>query len=278
MRGDQDSSGIIASANTDADARLFSAPLIPARNTVRNQRARTPSTCFLASSCSNTITKITNSTLARLTDPNHPNPKRYHIMPPKSRIYQLAPPPEGYVPPPPKPASTTPKQASKSTSSKLGSSATAQEVLEDVVSKYVKNTPQRVKLLDTFMAFLVVVGALQFVYCCIVGNFVSPFASSITPMFSLLFPAYPIGPSFAPQWFLEAVHATLSLHGQTADNTCSHSTPSSPASAPPSANSSSQPRFASRPIPRTRPNSGPSPTNARLRTTFSAPYYCISSV
>lgn len=34
-------------------------------------------------------------------------------------------------------------------------------------------TPQRVKLLDAFMAFLAVVGALQFVYCVIVGNFVS---------------------------------------------------------------------------------------------------------
>jgi hypothetical protein len=36
----------------------------------------------------------------------------------------------------------------------------------------VTKTPQRVKLLDTFMAFLVVVGALQFLYVVIVGNFV----------------------------------------------------------------------------------------------------------
>jgi hypothetical protein len=107
--------------------------------------------------------------------PNPPNSSlpQPPIMPPKSRIHQLAPPPAGYVPPPPKPATTTTsKPAARSTSSKLGSSATAQEVLEDVWSKYVKNTPQRVKLLDSFMAFLVVVGALQFVYCCIVGNFV----------------------------------------------------------------------------------------------------------
>lgn len=34
-------------------------------------------------------------------------------------------------------------------------------------------TPQRTKLVDTFMAFLVVVGVLQFVYCVIAGNFVS---------------------------------------------------------------------------------------------------------
>lgn len=33
-------------------------------------------------------------------------------------------------------------------------------------------TPQRVKLVDVFMAFLVVVGGLQFVYCVLVGNYV----------------------------------------------------------------------------------------------------------
>jgi hypothetical protein len=30
-----------------------------------------------------------------------------------------------------------------------------------------------VKLIDVFMAFLVVVGGLQFVYCVLVGNYVS---------------------------------------------------------------------------------------------------------
>lgn len=35
-----------------------------------------------------------------------------------------------------------------------------------------QKTPQRVKLLDTFMAFLIVVGALQFAYVVLVGNFV----------------------------------------------------------------------------------------------------------
>jgi hypothetical protein len=42
----------------------------------------------------------------------------------------------------------------------------------DIWNKYVDKTPQRVKLLDSFMAFLGVVGVLQFVYCVIVGNFV----------------------------------------------------------------------------------------------------------
>jgi len=44
--------------------------------------------------------------------------------------------------------------------------------MQGIYDKYVSKTPQRVKLLDTFMAFLVVVGALQFFYVVLVGNFV----------------------------------------------------------------------------------------------------------
>ena len=38
---------------------------------------------------------------------------------------------------------------------------------------YATSTPQRTKLVDAFMGFLVVVGGLQFLYCVIVGNYVS---------------------------------------------------------------------------------------------------------
>jgi len=47
----------------------------------------------------------------------------------------------------------------------------AQEIAVGIWENYVENTPQRTKLIDVFMAFLVVVGALQFVYCVLVGNF-----------------------------------------------------------------------------------------------------------
>lgn len=47
------------------------------------------------------------------------------------------------------------------------------EVAQSIWNKYVTTTPQRTKLIDVFMAFLVVVGVLQFVYCIIVGNYVS---------------------------------------------------------------------------------------------------------
>ncbi|KAK1600250.1 DAD family-domain-containing protein [Colletotrichum navitas] len=45
------------------------------------------------------------------------------------------------------------------------------QVLTNIYNHYVKNTPQRTKLIDAFMAFLVVVGGLQFLYCVIAGNF-----------------------------------------------------------------------------------------------------------
>lgn len=45
--------------------------------------------------------------------------------------------------------------------------------MQQLWSSYLKNTPQRVKLIDAFMGFLVVVGGLQFLYCLVVGNYVS---------------------------------------------------------------------------------------------------------
>ncbi|KAI0890417.1 DAD family-domain-containing protein [Annulohypoxylon maeteangense] len=36
---------------------------------------------------------------------------------------------------------------------------------------YKANTPQRTKLIDVFMGFLVVVGILQFAYCVLAGNY-----------------------------------------------------------------------------------------------------------
>ena len=57
---------------------------------------------------------------------------------------------------------------------KSKSSNDAQDILPGVWNRYVEKTPQRTKLLDSFMLFLVVVGALQFAYVVLVGNFVSP--------------------------------------------------------------------------------------------------------
>ena len=53
------------------------------------------------------------------------------------------------------------------------SAQSAQDILLQIWNNYLEKTPQRVKLIDVFMAFLVIVGGVQFVYCVLAGNYVS---------------------------------------------------------------------------------------------------------
>ncbi|KAF2217603.1 hypothetical protein CERZMDRAFT_19699, partial [Cercospora zeae-maydis SCOH1-5] len=46
-----------------------------------------------------------------------------------------------------------------------------QSIITHIWSKYQTHTPQRVKLIDTFLGFLLIVGVLQFAYCVLAGNF-----------------------------------------------------------------------------------------------------------
>lgn len=72
-----------------------------------------------------------------------------------------------------RPITPVPKTVVATPRSKSGKqSLNAGEVLTSIWQKYMDTTPQRTKLIDLFMAFLVVVGILQFVYCVIVGNYV----------------------------------------------------------------------------------------------------------
>lgn len=64
-----------------------------------------------------------------------------------------------------------------SSSGQVRNAQDLQEIGLGVWNKYVDETPQRVKLLDAFLVFLIAVGLLQFVYCVVAGNFVS-----ITPV------------------------------------------------------------------------------------------------
>lgn len=69
------------------------------------------------------------------------------------------------------PASATPSKAHHHKAS--SSNQSWDRVVMNVVDHYLKSTPQRTKLIDSFMAFLAVVGALQFLYCVLAGNYVS---------------------------------------------------------------------------------------------------------
>ncbi|KAI1862923.1 hypothetical protein JX265_008969 [Neoarthrinium moseri] len=83
------------------------------------------------------------------------------------------------------PATSTPVAATSSSTAAATPASTATTVKKtsanavqrwdqialNIVDYYQKNTPQRTKLIDVFMAFLVVVGALQFLYCILAGNY-----------------------------------------------------------------------------------------------------------
>ncbi|KAL7792919.1 oligosaccharyl transferase [Trichoderma ceciliae] len=66
----------------------------------------------------------------------------------------------------PKPASTP-----ASTPSAKSIPANWDKVLQNIYQHYMDETPQRTKLIDVFLAFITVVGALQFLYCILAGNY-----------------------------------------------------------------------------------------------------------
>ena len=69
---------------------------------------------------------------------------------------------------------TSSKQQQYKVSSPLAASkASYIQMIKSVWSYYLKNTPQRTRLIDLFMAFLMIVGALQMLYCVLAGNYVS---------------------------------------------------------------------------------------------------------
>jgi len=66
------------------------------------------------------------------------------------------------------------KHSTKSASTSSSGKNSWDQVVLNLVNYYQDKTPQRTKLIDAFLGFLVVVGALQFVYCVLAGNYVSP--------------------------------------------------------------------------------------------------------
>lgn len=70
---------------------------------------------------------------------------------------------------PPAPAAAV---KAKSSGPASASASTWNQVVLNLTKHYQKATPQRTKLIDAFLAFLVAVGVLQFVYCVLAGNYV----------------------------------------------------------------------------------------------------------
>ncbi|PVH88542.1 defender against death DAD protein [Cadophora sp. DSE1049] len=68
-------------------------------------------------------------------------------------------------------AGSVPVSTPSKASLKSSNNQSPQEIALGIWQNYLDTTPQRTKLIDVFMSFLVVVGVLQFVYCVIAGNY-----------------------------------------------------------------------------------------------------------
>ncbi|KAL4929468.1 putative oligosaccharyl transferase subunit Dad1 [Aspergillus undulatus] len=81
------------------------------------------------------------------------------------------------------PSAPTPSSASASTAptpnitvlssgpKTLSANSSVSDIAVHVWHQYLSTTPQRTMLLDAFMAFLVLVGGVQFAYCVLAGNY-----------------------------------------------------------------------------------------------------------
>ncbi|PKY04308.1 defender against death DAD protein [Aspergillus campestris IBT 28561] len=79
-------------------------------------------------------------------------------------------------------AASTPKLSSGPKT--LSTNSSAFEIAQHVWQQYLTSTPQRTKMLDAFMGFLALIGAVQFLYCVLAGNypfnaFLSGFSASV---------------------------------------------------------------------------------------------------
>lgn len=101
-------------------------------------------------------------------------------------------------------AGTTPAPVPKA--QKTTANQNYSSVVTNIVDHYLDTTPQRTKLVDAFMAFLVVAGALQFAYCVLAGNYVSPRTAPAEPGS----PDQPLTRSTA----LQCLPLRLLLHGR----------------------------------------------------------------
>lgn len=55
-------------------------------------------------------------------------------------------------------------------------------VIRRFVEEYKSRTPQRLKLVDAYLAYVMLTGIVQFLYCCLVGTF--PFNSFLSGFIS----------------------------------------------------------------------------------------------
>ncbi|XP_076048527.1 dolichyl-diphosphooligosaccharide--protein glycosyltransferase subunit [Oratosquilla oratoria] len=55
-------------------------------------------------------------------------------------------------------------------------------VVKNFFDEYQKNTPKKLKIVDSYLAYVLLTGIIQFAYCCLVGTF--PFNSFLSGFIS----------------------------------------------------------------------------------------------
>ena len=78
------------------------------------------------------------------------------------------------------------KKPGAATSKTQHTTAKMPESLKSVLTKcydeYVNHTPKKLKMMDAYLAYIMLTGIMQFVYCCLVGTF--PFNSFLSGFIS----------------------------------------------------------------------------------------------
>ncbi|KAL9618803.1 MAG: hypothetical protein Q9160_006526 [Pyrenula sp. 1 TL-2023] len=67
--------------------------------------------------------------------------------------------------------SIAPTSSSSSSLPSLSPKSSPWQIAQHISTRYLHTTPPRTKLLDAFLAYLVLVGGVQFVYCVVAGNY-----------------------------------------------------------------------------------------------------------
>jgi len=62
------------------------------------------------------------------------------------------------------------------------SSPSMVEVVHKLYNEYTTKTPQKLKLIDAYLGYIMCTGVMQFLYCCLVGTF--PFNSFLSGFIS----------------------------------------------------------------------------------------------
>ncbi|QSS56679.1 oligosaccharyl transferase subunit [Histoplasma capsulatum var. duboisii H88] len=93
-------------------------------------------------------------------------------MAPKRRVASSQPAANSSSPPTPSKTTLNPTSTqSHSAGASLSANSQTQDIVVGIWQRYLTQTPKRTLMLDSFMAFLLIVGGVQFLYCILAGNY-----------------------------------------------------------------------------------------------------------